>query len=474
MRGKVNLPMELAQPSTRRGRTLLELLLAITVLCMLLACTRENAPGEIPSKIDKPTAASSRGGIQGKIERLQNLLPEWVESGGNPEEIGSRMQKFQQAMQSGKPAEAEAKLDEVLALLEKTPAKASEKELVTRNVSQEGCAITPPRKVTLGKLPPNAAIVFHKGRDDTGRPPLVERPTVGDEIYVMSRDGAQVTQITFDNAQYYEHVAVSHDRTKIAANRIVRDKDGLKSTLWVLDLERQSEAQLVGYFHSAGGGGVDWDRSGFIHFAGEKDRSYVPGGKAEVYKIRPDGTGLTQLTFAGSGMADVGLSEDGTLVAYLRIVRKRLASRMTLVPQIWVMETDGSHNQLVFDPSDAPIIHRNPVSGNEEYVGAHDPTPSPDKKQVVFSRGNPKFSNRPSGAAHDLYVVNMDGTGLRRITPEGPISIIPDWQDGEIVYTEINESDQYLGISVVKPDGTAQRRLGPGHSAKWIPPVSGK
>ncbi|MGI0015878.1 MAG: TolB family protein, partial [Nitrososphaera sp.] len=145
---------------------------------------------------------------------------------------------------------------------------------------------------------------------------------------------------------------------------------------------------------------------------------------------------------------------------------------------LWMMETNGQNNRMLLDPGRNPTIVRNRETGAKEVVGAHDPTISPDGRYVVFSRPNPKFTNFPGipglNTAHDLYIMGVDGTGLRRLTPEGPISIIPDWQGDRIVYTEISERDNYNGISVINSDGSGKKRLGSGSMPKWIPSVSAK
>ncbi len=45
-----------------------------------------------------------------------------------------------------------------------------------------------------------------------------------------------------------------------------------------------------------------------------------------------------------------------------------------------------------------------------------DPAWSPDGRQLVFARGN---GNPDPGATFDLFIINRDGTGLRRLTSTG-------------------------------------------------------
>jgi len=85
---------------------------------------QERASPEIQSKADGVAAADPSERIHRKLETMQRLVPKWLQSGGRPDEIGSRMQKFQERMQSGHPKDAEAQLDDILAILGHPPAKA--------------------------------------------------------------------------------------------------------------------------------------------------------------------------------------------------------------------------------------------------------------------------------------------------------------------------------------------------------------
>lgn len=94
---------------------------------------------------------------------------------------------------------------------------------------------------------------------------------------------------------------------------------------------------------------------------------------------------------------------------------------------------------------------------------------------VAHAQKLPDFRNFPNNplanTAHDLYVINLDGTGLRRVTRPGPISVLPNWKDNLILYTEINEAAQYAGISIVSDQGSDQLperiRSGP-RAPNWI------
>jgi len=322
--------------------------------------------------------------------------------------------------------------------------------------------ITAPVSVKLNRIPDQADIIF-----------------LGNGyIYAMDHRGGNVTQITCERPRQYEHVAVSFDRRFIVANEQLpnpTNQPGGKSVILLYDLERGTEEQLVPDFKTAGNGGVDWDANGSIYFAAqEKDvvanpqtpEDHIKNAVAnDVYKIRRDGTGLLRLTqTTDGGEADVGVSPDGSLVSYIREVINFPGENHT---EVWVINPDGSHPRMIYK------------GGLVRKASVHDPEISPDNKQVAFSKVNPDFKNFPdnpaANTAHDLYVINLDGTGLRRVTRPGPISIIPNWKDSLILYTEINEAAQYAGISIVSDQGSDQMpgriRSGP-FAPNWIPQAS--
>jgi Tol biopolymer transport system component len=236
------------------------------------------------------------------------------------------------------------------------------------------------------------------------------------------------------------------------------------AALWIFDLEEGTEAQLVPDFEKAGVGGVSIGPNGFVYFAGrESEKIPVP---LVLYKIRCDGTGLKQLTEQNA--ADVAVSEDGSLVAFLHLVPEGLPG--TDEPnhtEAWVVGVDGSNPHPVY------------TGGGAMGVGSiHDPELSPDNKRVAFSRVNPDFKNWPdnpnANTAHDLWVVNVDGTGLTRITKPGPISIVPSWNGDWLVFLELNEKEDYRGPALIKADGTGYKKIKQNAGMpKWMPPYKG-
>lgn len=412
---------------------------------------------------DLPHQDNQMISIQQKLDQIQELSLQLVAAGGNQDTIAPLGQQVFAYIKAGKLKEAEDLLDKILAIVTssiKSLKNPSPVATQPKPIVQPGTFITKPKSIELGKLLSDAAIIFWSVRYEANRP---DRLSFGpSELYVMNKEGGNVTQITFNHPQHYEHAAVSFDRKMIACNRN-RYKDGSSSgAIWIIDLEKKTEAQLVPDFTSVGS--IDWSPDGWIYFGGQPQ-----GAKRwDIFKIRPDGTELTQLTFVvpsePGGEGDISVSEDGSLVAYNRTVAKIVGKTIVGKPQIWVMNADGTNQHMVYDGgSELGMDPSGPI-------GAYDPEISPDNQSVIFSQVNTQHKNFKDGinTAHDLWIAPLDPSApAKRLTQEGPVSIVPDWHDGKIIYTEYNEKDHYVGLVMMNPDGSGKKPLEPKLKKLW-------
>ncbi len=336
--------------------------------------------------------------------------------------------------------------------------------------------IGPVRGVTLAALPSNAAIIATGPRRDASGTFLN-----GCSLYALPRDGSTLTQITFDGEEHVcEFAAVSFDRRYIAQTRYPNASSSVPAQLWILDLTAKTEARLVPDFYAAGANGVIFGADGYVYFIGKAvlDTSSPLASVAglNLYKVLPDGTRLHQLstTADNEGIEDPGISPDGTLLIYLRF---RLAASgggvVGTSSQIWAMSSDGSNERLVYDAK---------WEQNDGLTGAHDPEVDNNQTQVVFSRTNTSTSACPGtgGHAHELWAVNMDGTGAHRLTSNtaGSFSITADWDLPGILYSYIAPSPSCLwSLRLIQGNGTGDTLLGPRpgqgvpslYISQWIP-----
>ena len=240
-------------------------------------------------------------------------------------------------------------------------------------------------------------------------------------------------------------------------------------------------AGLVSLVVGAAGGESFPGVSGRIVF-GAIVRGAAP--PAHVYSVEPDGTGLTQLTSGAGDDTQVAASPDGNRLLVERDTHEQCghvywaqgydlyvigsdgtgATRLTddcphaeFNPawspsgahvlfsrdgQIWSMRADGSDEaQLTCD-------------GNGDYF----PTWSPDGRTIAFTRNGDEIES-----------MNADGTGLRRVAAGTMPSVSPDGT--RLVYAGLAGPGPAQGIYVANIDGSDVRRLTDGDDIRpvWSP-----
>ncbi len=157
----------------------------------------------------------------------------------------------------------------------------------------------------------------------------------------------------------------------------------------------------------------------------------------DVYTMKPDGTDVLQLTNLGPDTFAFWLAWS--------FDAKRLAFQEyppNAPPQIWVMNSDGSNQHLLFKDTD----------------GDWSPSFSPDGTEVIFMR-------QSSTGQQAIYRVGIDGTGLAAITPFdqpandfGPVYS----PDGSSIAFESYDRDGFLGaVYLMNPDGSDIHRITP-------------
>ena len=164
----------------------------------------------------------------------------------------------------------------------------------------------------------------------------------------------------------------------------------------------------------------------------------------DLYVMRSDGTGVHRLTRFEGGVESPAWSPNGGLIAFSAYERQGSQSKGS---DIYTVRPDGTH------------LHRITRLGN-----ATGPSWSPDGRKLVFSRV--KYA--------DLWLVRADGSSLRRLTraPRNVGYTNPSWSPDGMRIAFVRRDDSTGDLFVVDADGSHVRRLvtdGDCRSPAWSP-----
>jgi Tol biopolymer transport system component len=235
--------------------------------------------------------------------------------------------------------------------------------------------------------PDGRSLAFIGGRN---RPNEVH-VQVEDELYVARADGLWAKRLTA-RPTHESAPAWSRDGKRLVFVRSAGSRS--RSSLWIIGSNGRGARRLTF-------GAIDiqpsWSRRGQIVFL-----RIVPGTfQSGIWLVRPNGRGLRRLRTR--------------LPNVTRPVWSPVGSRLLLTngKALMVVNADGSRLRTIANlATDA--------RGNRV-----DPEPawSPDGSQVVFKESRAGTTGRA-----DLWIVNADGTGRRRLTTSPGVDSDPHWR----------------------------------------------
>jgi TolB protein len=148
----------------------------------------------------------------------------------------------------------------------------------------------------------------------------------------------------------------------------------------------------------------------------------------EIYEMDLSTSGNKALTNAIGDVNAPEISPNGKTIAFTRYINDPEK------PNIWLMDRNGSNLRQV------------------SAVPAWDPTWSPDGKQILFA----SYINNLS----QLFLINIDGTGLRQVSNLPDLRGRSDWSPQNLIVTYSGKSWK-RELFAMNVDGSAQHQISP-------------
>jgi hypothetical protein len=250
--------------------------------------------------------------------------------------------------------------------------------------------------------------------------------------------------------------------------------DGGKYQIHVMNIDGSGDAWLVGP-----GDGPSWKPDGsLISFYGEEGISTVEGeGGNGLWVVATEGAdkGKVAKYIGDANIRYTQWSPDGTRIAYD-------SQRGGGPHQIYVCEVAKGPNACeswgpqgefpAWNPGSDKIVYRNCDEGRctlgtvNIVKSAWDqgskvripntdddffPAWSPDGKYIAFAR-------KQSNSNFDIYIIKPDGSGLKQLTDDPALDVLPAWTPDERIVFRSSRGGSW-GIYIVNSDGSGQKKI---------------
>ena len=255
------------------------------------------------------------------------------------------------------------------------------------------------------------------------------------EIFVMNSDGTGLLQLTVNN--------VNDTSPSISGNgsRIAYESDrGADADIWIINSDGTGRTALTSDSGDDLQPSISQDGLTVAFMSsGEPIRNQNPEGDFEIFTIKTDGTGLTQLTRNTATDGSPSINADGSRVAF--------ASGNGPASEIWIANANGTGLTRLT---------------NNAYADTS-PSISADGGKIAFEFNGPASSSPlPLEVTYsfEVYVINSDGTGLTQVSGLAGDSVTPSISgDGTRVTHVSVPGDGSRQIIIVKSDGTGLTQI---------------
>jgi serine/threonine-protein kinase len=366
----------------------------------------------------------------------------------------------------GRPAPAEQAYRDALALQRR--AEAPETELLARSMVGLSSVLRTQRRLAEAEAAARRALALDRARPGDTRVHVAEsnralgqilldrgdasgaaahfRRALSLQVAIHPEEHVQVADAVFNLA-----AALQSSGERVAADSLVRYGLGLYQRLVSnasfggrTDVGGAAAAQPAGAaavqraLGQEPGSGAGVDATGtsadgpLIVFSSDRDGPDPVGdlGNQEIYVMRVDGSGQRRLTFHDAVDNAPAWSADGRRIAFV--------SRRDGDSEIYVMNGDGTGLRRLTNLTPSGL-------------GATQPAWSPDGRRIAFR----------SRWRMDIYVIDVDGSGLTNLTRHPAVDAAPAWSPDGRRLAFVSERDGEPAIYVMDADGGNVTRLIP-------------
>jgi Tol biopolymer transport system component len=260
------------------------------------------------------------------------------------------------------------------------------------------------------------------------------------DIHVMNADGTSLVQLTFGDqgrAASWRPVP-SDDYTDGGGVIAFSSEQNGNNDIYTMNIDGSNIQRLTDYP----------ERDGYPAYSpdGTKIAFYAYHNGMETWSIHlmdADGGNRQRLTnIKGIRHNAPVWSPDGTTIMYG-------ADYDIDHQEIWLMNADGSNQRRLM------------VEGSEESSLARMPEFSPDGTTIIF------VSDRDGDS--EIYIMDVDGTNLQRLTDNDSDDWWPDWSPNDEQIAFMSDRDGDYEIYIMDVDGTNVQQLTDNNDEDWRP-----